>query len=153
MSTLPDLGAIFDEHVASEFVAKDVDATMRTMTAEPYVWHVPALPGAAGAEAVRAFLHPISRTVSPERVIDEFIFRFTHDSDVPWMLPGIAPTGRSVRIPMVVVMGFEGDKVAYERIYWDQASVLVQIGVLDAADAPGSAADQADRLLELAAKA
>ena len=71
MSTLPDLGAIFDEHVASEFVAKDVDATMRTMTAEPYVWHVPALPGAAGAEAVRAFLHPISRTVSPERVIDE----------------------------------------------------------------------------------
>ena len=71
MSTLPDLGAIFDEHVASEFVAKDVDATMRTMTAEPYVWHVPALTGAAGAEAVRLFLHPISRTVSPERVIDE----------------------------------------------------------------------------------
>lgn len=166
MSTLPDLGAIFDEHVASEFVAKDVDATMRTMTAEPYVWHVPALTGAAGAEAVRAFycsqfightpadavLHPISRTVSPERVIDEFIFEFTHDSEVPWMLPGIAPTGRGVRIPMVVVMGFEGDKVAYERIYWDQASVLVQIGVLGAADAPGSAADQADRLLELAAK-
>ncbi|MET0762737.1 MAG: nuclear transport factor 2 family protein [Thermoleophilaceae bacterium] len=166
MSTLPDLGAIFDEHVASEFVAKDVDATMRTMTAEPYVWHVPALTGAAGAEAVRAFyssqfightpadavLHPISRTVSPERVIDEFIFEFTHDSEVPWMLPGIAPTGRGVRIPMVVVMGFEGDKVAYERIYWDQASVLVQIGVLGAADAPGSAVDQADRLLELAAK-
>jgi carboxymethylenebutenolidase len=166
VGTLPDLGAIFDEHVASEFVAKDVDATMRTMTAEPYVWHVPALSGAAGAEAVRTFyssqfidhtpadavLHPISRTVSPERVIDEFMFEFTHDSELPWMLPGIAATGRSVRIPMVVVMGLEGDKVAYERICWDQASVLVQIGVLGAAEAPGSAADQADRLMKLAAK-
>jgi carboxymethylenebutenolidase len=46
-------------------------------------------------------LHPISRTVSPERVIDEFIFEFTHDSEVPWILPGIAPTGRIVRIPIL----------------------------------------------------
>ena len=161
---MADLGAIFAEHVASEFVAKDVDATMRTMTAEPYVWHVPPLTGGGGGEAVRKFyasefvghtpadavLSPIARTVSEDRVVDEFVFEFTHDSELPWMLPGVAPTGRRVRIPMVVVMGFAGDKVAYEHIYWDQASVLAQIGLLDPARLPVSGGEQADRLLELA---
>jgi carboxymethylenebutenolidase len=161
---MSDLGAKFDEHVSSEFVAKDVDATMRTMVAEPYVWHVPALTGGSGGDTVRQFyssqfigctpddavLTPIARTVSKDRVIDEFVLEFTHHIEMPWMLPGVAPTGRRVRIPTVVVMGFSGDQVAYEHIYWDQASVLVQIGLLDPGPLPVSGADQADRLLELA---
>lgn len=161
-----DLGAIFDQHVASEFVTKDVDATMRTMISEPYVWHVPPLTGGSGGQAVRRFytaefidhtpadavLRPIARTESRDRVIDEFVLEFTHDSELPWMLPGVAPTGRRVRIPTVVVMGFEGDKVAYEHIYWDQASVLVQIGLLDPDLLPVSGGEQADRLLELASR-
>jgi carboxymethylenebutenolidase len=88
--------------------------------------------------------------VSPERVVDEFVLEFTHDREIPFMLPGIAPTGRKVRIPTVVVMGFSDGKVAYEHIYWDQASVLVQIGLLDPAALPVFDAEQADRLLELA---
>jgi carboxymethylenebutenolidase len=164
MSAAADLAAIFDEHVASEFVAKDVDATMRTMTADPYVWHVPALTGGSGGRSVREFytsqfvghtpadavLHPIARTVSRDRVVDEFIFEFTHDSELPWALPGVPATGRHVRIPMVVVMGFDEDKVAYEHIYWDQASVLVQIGLIDPELLPISGHGQAIRLLELA---
>jgi carboxymethylenebutenolidase len=162
---MADLGGIYDEHVASEFVAKDVDATMRTMTDEPYVLHVPVLTGGAGGQAVREFyssefightpadatLRPIARTVSADRVIEEAVFEFTHDIELPWMLPGIAPTGRRVRIPVVVVMGFNGDKVAYEHIYWDQASVLVQIGMLDPTQVPASGAEQAERLLGIAA--
>jgi carboxymethylenebutenolidase len=165
MSSGPDLGAIFDEHVAAEFDQKNVDATMKTMVEEPYVWHVPVLTGADGGEAVRRFyssefvghtpadavLHPIARTVSGDRVIDEFILEFTHDREIPFMLPGIAPTGRKVRIPAVVVMGFEEGKVAYEHIYWDQASVLVQLGLLDASGLPVCGSEQADRLVELAA--
>jgi carboxymethylenebutenolidase len=82
-------------------------------------------------------------------VIDEFVLEFTHTTELPWMLPGIPPTGRRVRIPTVVVMGFEGDKVSYEHIYWDQASVLVQIGQLDPAGLPVPGAEQAERLLGL----
>jgi carboxymethylenebutenolidase len=148
-----DLGAVFDEHVAAEFEGQDVDATMRTMTDEPYVWHVPALTGASGGNAVRRFysaefigqtpadttLRPIARTVTAERVIDEFVLEFTHDREIPFMLPGLAATGRKVRIPTVVVMGFEDGKVAYEHIYWDQASVLVQIGLLDPPHFPSRA--------------
>jgi carboxymethylenebutenolidase len=150
--------------VASEFETKDIDATMATMVADPYVWHVPALTGAAGGDAVRRFyltrfigqtprdatLRPIARTVSESRVIDEFVLEFTHDAEVPFMLPGVAPTGRRVRVPTVVVVGFEHDRIAYEHIYWDQATVLVQLGLLDPAGLPVAGAEQADRLLELA---
>ncbi len=161
---MPDLGAVFDEHVASEFVAKDLDATMRTMVAEPYVWHVPPMTGASGGDGVRGFyssqfightpadsvLTTIARTVTEDRVIDEFVMDFTHDVELPWMLPGVAPTGRHVRVPLVVVMGFNEDKVAYEHIYWDQASVLVQVGLLDPGPLPVAGAEQADRLLQMA---
>lgn len=75
---------------------------------------------------------------------------FTHDAEIPFMLPGAAPTGRRVRIPLVVVMGFDGDKVAYEHIYWDQASVLVQIGLLDPGALPVAGPEEAERLLALA---
>jgi len=164
MSAGPDLGAVFDEHVASEFETKDIDATMRTMVDQPYVWHVPALTGASGGEAVRGFytsqfightpadavLRPISRTVSSDRVVDEFVLEFTHDAEVPFMLPGVPPTGRKVRVPTVVVMGFEGQKIAYEHIYWDQATVLVQLGLLERGSLPVADADEAERLLELA---
>ena len=164
MSAGPDLGAVFDEHVASEFETQDIDATMRTMVDEPYVWHVPALTGASGGEAVRGFytsqfightpadavLRPISRTVSSDRVVDEFVLEFTHDAEVPFMLPGVPPTGRKVRVPTVVVMGFEGQKIAYEHIYWDQATVLVQLGLLERGSLPVADADEAERLLELA---
>ncbi len=163
MSAEPDLGAIFDEHVASEFESKDIDATMRTMVEEPYVWHVPTLAGAAGGEQVRQFyitkfightpddavLRPISRTVTADRVIDEFVLEFTHDAEIPFMLPGVAPTGRKARVPTVVVMGFDGDKITHEHIYWDQATVLAQLGLLDPADLPVAGAEQADRLLDL----
>jgi carboxymethylenebutenolidase len=164
MDAGPDLGAIFDEHIAHEFETKDVDATMRTMTEEPYVWHVPALTGASGRENVRQFystqlvgrmpedtvLRQISRTVSSDRLIEEFVLEFTHDIEVPFMLPGVPPTGQKVRLPHVLVMGFEGDKVAYEHIYWDHASLLVQVGLLDPAGLPIAGAEQAERLLELA---
>jgi carboxymethylenebutenolidase len=164
MGTAYDLGSVFDRHVAAEFQDKSVDATMDTMVEEPYVWHVPVMTGGAGGEGVRQFystqfvgqtppdavLHPIARTVSEDRVIDEFVLEFTHDQEVPFMLPGVAPTGRKVRIPTVVVMGFHGDKVAYEHIYWDQASVLVQLGLMDPSGLPVAGVEQAERLLDLA---
>src|SRR5437588_5347185 len=164
MTTGYDVGSAFDRHVAAEFQGKSVDATMDTMVEEPYVWHVPVLTGGVGHEAVRRFystqfvgqtpadavLYPIARTVSADRVIDEFVLEFTHDREVPFMLPGVAPTHRKVRIPTVVVMGFKGEKVSYEHIYWDQASVLVQLGLLDPAGLPVVGAEQADRLLEVA---
>jgi carboxymethylenebutenolidase len=162
METSDDLGSIFDAHVHAEFVDRDIDATMATMTDAPYVTHVPVLTGGCGRDDVRRFyssyfighwpadtqLKPISRTIGQGRVIDEFILSFTHDMEMPTMLPGIAPTGRKVELPHVVVMGIENGKVAYEHIYWDQGSLLAQIGLLDSSKLPVSGAEQAGKLLD-----
>jgi carboxymethylenebutenolidase len=164
MSEHADLGAVFDEHVADEFVLKDVEATMRTMTADPYVWHLGPMTGAAGYEAVKQFyteqfidhfpediaMTQVSRTVGPERVIDELIMSFTHDVEIPAFLPGIPPTGKHVDLALVVVMGFENGKVSHEHIYWDQGSLLVQIGLVDPAGLPVAGTEQAAKLRELA---
>jgi carboxymethylenebutenolidase len=94
----------------------------------------------------------VSRTVGQGRVVDELVASFTHDLEIPAILPGVPPTGRRVELPFVVVMGTEDGKVAYEHIYWDQASVLVQLGLLDPSRLPVSGGEQADRLLALAGR-
>lgn len=159
---ISDLGAVFDEHVRSEFELRDVDATMATMTDAPYVNHVPTLAGGVGSDGVREFyatyfigrwpadtnVVPVSRTVGMDRVVDEFIVTFTHDIEMPTLLPGIGPTGRHVELPHVVVMQFDGDKVAHEHIYWDQGTLLVQIGILDPATLPVVGIEQARKVLD-----
>jgi carboxymethylenebutenolidase len=165
--TLEDLGVVFDEHVKSEFVTKDVEATMKTMVREPYVHHVPVLTGGVGYEGVYNFykndfvgkmpddvnVMRLSRTVGKDQVVDELILSFTHDREIRPVLPGIKPTGKYVEIPVVIVMKFEGNKILYEHIYWDQASVLVQVGLLDPKLLPVTGKEQTKRLLELSQQA
>ncbi len=81
-------------------------------------------------------------------VIDEFLVRFTHDIVMDAILPGVQPTHRPVEVPHVAVIGFEAGKIAFERIYWDQATVLVQIGLLDPSTLPVVGAEQARVLLD-----
>jgi len=162
-TTPQDLGTVFDAHVRAEFVDKDVAATMATMTAEPYLTHVPTMTGGTGRAEVETFyrehfvghwpddveVKSISRTVGQNRVIDELIVSFTHDREMRVLLPGVAPTDRKVVLANVVVMGFdEAGRVAYEHIYWDQASLLVQVGLLDPKLLPVSGAEQVHRLLD-----
>ena len=162
-----NLGDLFDSHVKLEFVEKDVDATMKTMTEDPYVHNVPTNTGGIGRDGVYRFYKDhfvgkmpadtkvvsVSRTVGKDTVIDELILTFTHDMEIDFMLPGIKPTGKKVELPHVVVMKFEGDKIAHEHIYWDQASVLAQIGLLDPEKLPIVGAEQAKRLLEVSSGA
>jgi carboxymethylenebutenolidase len=126
-----DLGEVFDAHTGAEFETRDIDATMATMTETPSVTHVPVMTGGHGREAVRRFyetwfighwpkdiaLKRLSRTVGQDRVVDELIVSFTHDCEMPALLPGVAPTGRKVVLPHVVVVGFDNGKIAYEHIY------------------------------------
>lgn len=139
-----DLAALWEDHCRQEFETRDVDATMGTMVKSPYVNHIPTMAGGVGYEQLKRFykyhfiggnppdttLTPVSRTVGEDQVVDEMIFSFTHTSEVDWMLPGVPPTGRRVEIPLVAIVRFVDGKVAHEHIYWDQASVLVQVGLL-----------------------
>jgi carboxymethylenebutenolidase len=155
------IAAVLDEHLAAEFQQHDADQTMVTMAPDPYLNHVPVMTGGAGREQVHRFYRdhwipawppevevtPVSRTVGEQRVVDELVVSFTHDRPMDFMLPGIEPTGRPVSLPHTVVVGFEQEKVAYEHIYWDQASLLVQVGLLDPQGLPVTGAEQAEALL------
>jgi len=155
------LAGVFDDHLAAEFAARDVDATMATMADDPYVVHVPVLVGGTGREEVRRFyerifighwpadttMEQVSRTVGADHVVDELVLSFTHDIPMDHLLPGVPPTGRRVRMAVCVVAGFRDGKVTHEHVYWDQASVLVQAGLLDPAGLPVTGAGQAAKLL------
>ena len=155
------LAGVLDDHLAAEFATKDVDATMATMTDDPYLNHVPVLTGGIGREEVRWFyrqifighwpadttMERISRTAGASQVVDELVISFTHDITMDHLLPGVPPTGKPVKLAVCVVAGFQDGKLTHEHIYWDQASVLVQVGLLDSAGLPVTGAEQAEKLL------
>jgi len=157
-----DLEALWEKHTLYEFGTRDVAATMRTMVAEPYVNHIPVMTGGVGGEELARFyahhfipkcpadfkLTPISRTVGADRLVDEMLVSFTHDVEIDWMLPGVPPTGKYVEVPTIAIVNFRGDKLYHEHIYWDQASVLVQIGLLDPAGLPVAGVETAKKLID-----
>jgi len=140
----PDLEKLWEEHTKHEFLTRDTESTLDTMVDDAYVNHVPVMTGGRGKEALRQFysrdfipsmppdtkLTPVSRTLDENQLVDEMIFSFTHSQEIPWMLPGIPPTNRHVQVPLVAIVRFRNGKLAHEHIYWDQASVLKQIGLL-----------------------
>jgi len=139
-----DLEAIWDEHTYFEFAERSVAKTMATMVAEPYVNHIPTMAGGVGRESLTAFyrdhfifmnppdldMKTVSRTLGPDRVVDELIISFTHDRPVDWLLPGVPPTGKKLIIPLLAVVNVRGDRLYNEHIWWDQATVLRQADIL-----------------------
>jgi carboxymethylenebutenolidase len=154
--------AKWDEHISYEFSTRNVSSTIATMVEDAYVNHVPVMTGGYGHAALHRFyaedfisqmpadtsIKLIARTIGQDQLVDEMIFSFTHTEEMPWMLPGVPPTHRHVDIPLVVVVGFREGKLAHERIYWDQASVLKQIGLLTDSSLPVFGAETAQKLLD-----
>lgn len=157
-----NLNDLWDNHVHHEFVTRDVPATMATMVEDPYVNHIPTLTGGVGQKDLsRFYAHhfvstnpndlkaiTLSRTVGPNRVVEEQLLCFTHDREMDWLLPGVPPTGKYVEVPLVAIVTMRGDKLYNEHIYWDQASVLVQVGLLDPDGLPISGIEQARKLVD-----
>jgi carboxymethylenebutenolidase len=157
-----DLNQLWEMHCYYEFATRDVNALMPTMVAQPYVNHVPTMTGGVGYDQLKRFykyhfvdsnpadtkLIPVSRTIGADRVVDEFVFCATHDREIDWLLPGLAPTGKYFEVPMLAVICFRGDKLYNEHIYWDQASVLVQIGKLDPAGLPVAGIQTAKKMVD-----
>jgi carboxymethylenebutenolidase len=158
--------ASWERHIRAEFAEKDVDATMPTMSPRPFVNHVPVMTGGVGFENVRDFYAryflpghpddtaslPVARTVGSDRIVEELVHSFTHDIEMPWILPGVTPTGKRVEVAIVAIVQFEGDKIAGERIYWDQASVLAQVGLLDSTALPVTGAEAARKVIDQASE-
>ena len=153
---------LFQKHVQAELDG-DLDTTKATMTDAPHLNHVPTMMGGVGREGVRAFyrdhlvgkffppdvtITPVSRTVGESQIVEEMVISFTHTAEIDWMLPGVKPTGKRVEAAFAVVVGVRDGRVSHEHIYWDQASVLVQIGLLDPRGLPVAGAESARKVLD-----
>jgi carboxymethylenebutenolidase len=156
------LQALWDEHLRLEFDTHNTEDTLATMVEDAYVNDIPVMTGGVGKPALREFyskdfipqippdleLVPISRTIGTDRLVDEMLAKFTHTIQMEWMLPGIAPTGKRVEVAVVAIVQFRDGKLAHEHIYWDQASVLVQLGMLDPSTLPVVGVDSARKVLD-----
>jgi carboxymethylenebutenolidase len=151
----------WDDHVKYEFATRNTDDTLETMVVDAYVNHVPVMTGGVGHDELREFystrfipqmppdtaMTPVSRTIGVDRVVDEMVFEFTHSIKMDWMLPGVEPTGKHVKVALVVIVHFRDGKLAHEHIYWDQASVLAQLGLIDTTKLPVVGVESAEKVL------
>jgi carboxymethylenebutenolidase len=155
------LNDLWEEHLRHEFQSHDTDATLDTVVSDAYVNGVPVMTGGGGRGGLGDFyarlfipkippdtrIVPVSRSIGADRLVDEMIFCFTHSVEMEWMLPGVPPTGKRVEIPTVVIAQFRDGKLAHEHVYWDQPSVLVQLGLLDPAGRPVAGVETARKVL------
>ena len=162
MTDQTTLERLWEVHVRYEFETKNTDDTIATMVEDAYVNHVPVMTGGFGKPELRQFyathfipkmppdleMTTVSRTIGNDQLVEEMVLKFTHTVEIDWMLPRIAPTGRRVEVALVVVVRFRDGKVAHEHIYWDQASVLVQLGLIDPGGLPVAGADSARKVLD-----
>ena len=160
--TASELERLWEEHIRHEFSTRSTEDTLKTMVEDAYVDHVPVLTGGSGQAELRQFysthfiprmppdmeMVPVSRTVGTDQLVDEMVIKFTHSLEMDWMLPGIPPTGRRVEVPLVVIVRFREGKLAHEHIYWDQASVLIQLGLLDPEKLPVAGVESAQKVLD-----
>jgi carboxymethylenebutenolidase len=159
--TQETLAGLWEEHIRHEFQTQSTADTIATMVEDAYVNHVPVQTGGSGKAELTEFysahfipkmppdleIVPVSRTIGSDQLVEELVLKFTHSIEMDWMLPGVPPTNRRVEAALVVVVRFQDGKVAHEHIYWDQASVRVQIGLLDPKGLPVAGAESADKVL------
>jgi carboxymethylenebutenolidase len=157
-----NLSQLWEDHVRYEFSTRNTENTLATMVDDTYVNHIPVLTGGVGRDELRDFyskrfipqmppdteMIPVSRTIGEDQLVDEMVFKFTHTIRMDWMLPGVAPTGKRVEVPPVAIVRFRDGKLAHEHIYWDQASVLVQTGLLDSSKLPVAGVESARKMLD-----
>lgn len=152
---------LFERHVKAELDG-DLETTMATMGDNPHLNSVPVMTGGVGRKGVREFYRDhlvgkffppdvkmvnISRTIGSDQLVDELVISFTHTTEIDWLLPGVPPTGKKVEMAVAAIVGFKNGKISHEHIYWDQAGVLVQVGLLNPARLPVSGAESARKVL------
>jgi carboxymethylenebutenolidase len=156
------LQALWEEHLQYEFGTHSTEDALSTMVEDAHVNHIPVMIGGVGKPALREFyskylipqmppdmeLTLISRTIGTDQLVDEMVAKFTHTVWMEWILPGVAPTGKRVEVPVVAIVQFRDGKIAHEHIYWDQASVLVQLGMLDPGTLPVVGVDSARKAID-----
>ena len=155
---------VLEQHVDAEMKG-DLELTMSTMIDNPHLLNIPNMMGGDDFEGVKTFykdhlvgkffppdveFNRISLTIGKDQIVEELVICFTHTKKIDWCLPNIEPTNKKVKMSVVVIAGIKDKKLTHEHIYWDQASVLVQAGLLDSKNLPVVGDQSANKLLKFA---
>lgn len=146
-----EIEGIRDAFHAAVHTTGDLDAALAALTEDCTLVNLPVGTGAAGdrlrghlADDVLPHLpadlsfRRISRTVDKFRVVEEATVAFTHDRELPWLLPGAAPTGRRAEVLTISVVTFRHSRInahrtrseiCGHRTLWDHAGLLAQLGL------------------------
>ena len=139
-----DMVKLWEEHVIGEFVEKDEELSLSTMVEDASVMHMPTRSGGKGKAELRAYYRDMfipsipdewkhtmtHRVVTDTCIVEEATIRMVHSKQMDWFLPEIPPTGKTITAELVIIIEFRDGKMSAERIYWDHAAVLRQIGQL-----------------------
>jgi carboxymethylenebutenolidase len=138
-----ELEHLWDDHTDALLARRDVAASLDAMAPVPSVLHIPAMTGASGHEGLQRFYAEdflphrpgdllaarISRTVDRFRLVDELTVSFTHDRELPWLLPGVSPVFRRAEVLAIAVVAFERKRIRSVRVLWDHANLTAQLGI------------------------
>jgi carboxymethylenebutenolidase len=138
-----ELEHLWDDHTDALLARRDEAAALATMAPVPSVLHIPAMTGASGRDGLQRFyaedflphlpadllLARISRTVDRFRLVDELTVSFTHDRELPWLLPGVSPVSRRAKVLAIAVVAFERKQIRSVRVLWDHATLTAQLGL------------------------
>jgi carboxymethylenebutenolidase len=147
-----DLEQVWDAHQQALIQRRDLQGALAQLAAEPAITHIPAMTGGTGRLAVERFyadqflpylppdltLRRISRTVDRWRLVDETTVSFTHDRELPWLLPGAEPTFRRAEVLAIAVVGFDRTRIRSQRMLWDHATLAGQLGLANHITAPAA---------------
>jgi carboxymethylenebutenolidase len=138
-----DLEQVWEAHQRALIQRRDLQAALALLAAEPAITHIPAMTGGTGRQPVERFyadrflphlpedltLRRISRTVDRWRLVDETTVSFTHDQELPWLLPGVEPTFRRAEVLAIAVVGFDRTRIRSQRVLWDHATLAAQLNI------------------------
>jgi len=143
-------GSHFQGDRLVQFKRRDANSMLQHMADQPFVNYVPTMTGGVGKKALHRFYEDyfmpgnpsslnvklLSRTIGVDRVVDELLVTFDHTEEMPWILPSIPPTDKHVEVALVSIVCLRGGMLHHEHVYWDQASVLLQVGLLEKTNIP-----------------
>ena len=135
---------LWEQHLIGEFVNQDVELSLSTMVEDASVMHMPTRSGGKGKTELRSYYRDMfipsipspwehivtNRVITEDTIVEEAKVRLVHSKQMDWFLPGIPPTNKTIEMELVIIIEFRDGKMAAERIYWDQAAVLRQVGKL-----------------------
>ena len=135
---------LWQDHLVGEFRTRDVELALSTMVEDASVMHVPTQSGGKGKAELRPYYRDMfipsipeqwehtvtNRIMTDDAIVEEAKVRIVHSKQMDWFLPGIPPTNKLIEMDLVIIIEFRDGKMAAERIYWDHAAVLRQVGKL-----------------------